>query len=1105
MCIFSQINNTEREKQINLEKIEFKIDSFSIITNSFKMLNKDNTIIPDSLYFLNEIDALIKFSDSNLLGERVTLKYNVFPVLLSKSYYNRKLHFIEPKDNNTYWERNNSSENKKYNSSLVREGNITRSIMIGNSQDFSMLSNIDLRISGKLSDNVKIQSVISDNNLPFQEDGSSYKLQEFDKVFIRIFNKSNEIITGDIFTKNNNRFVKYKRKAKGVIFNNTRELEKFTYSNSSSFSMSKGKYSNNSFKGTEGNQGPYKLRGRNGENYIVVLSGTEKVFMDGEKLERGRDKDYIIDYNTAEIIFTNNTLITKDKRFYVEFEYNDRSYAQSVVTSNQKFVNKKGVISINLYSEKDWKNQNYLTELSDADKQILSESGDSENGVFSSSVDSTLYSEEKILYKNRDTIINGIEFQFYQFSNNPDSAFYQLRFSEVGQNEGHYILSEEGVNGKIYNWTPPIFINGAIIPQGNFTPHIRILSPKSKTLISSEAVYNLSDRIEIHSNTTFQNYDQNLFSELEDSDNSSFATYLCLKYKIINTEKWKLISENSVEFIDERYEGINKFNEIEFERNWNINNLTGDRILQDYRVSLLKNNTDFLKYQFQILNISNNYSGYKNSFQLDYTIKNLSLKSDGNLSSVNPNNYASSLLFFNTSINYNSENFHSFLTLNIENIENRNSIGNLLNNSSAFTQLHVGMARGRWGVEWIKRKDSKQTDFSNSNQLNFNFKLDKSNNLKFNSSVIYRNLNYVTDSITDENNLLSSNILKLYFWDKFLSFDSRYELGKGKQAKKEKSFIKVPMGMGTHNWIDNNNNGIQELNEFVIAIFQDEAEYVTLLLPSTQLENIFILNYQQDISIDVKKISNYKLLKRIYFNNNLQIQSKNKMFNMNPFSEFNTDNSLNFLTQNIYSVFYNKNNKTFNIHFSNKNSIVQNSFSYGVDQQKVKENKLICSFYLWGEIQNKIKLSIGEKENTSNFFENKNYIYSFKKIEENLLFDINNIHFFLNYIRQNKQIFNEDRSVLSEEISAGYKSKNTNNSNLQYFVKLINIHSDLSNNTILNYELLEGLTDGVNVVWGISLQKKLKNNLQINTKYEGRKSKESKTKHVANLGITAYF
>ena len=50
--------------------------------------------------------------------------------------------------------------------------------------------------------------------------------------------------------------------------------------------MSKGKYTTQSFNGDEGNQGPYKLRGRNGENYIVVLSGTEKLFLNGVKLER---------------------------------------------------------------------------------------------------------------------------------------------------------------------------------------------------------------------------------------------------------------------------------------------------------------------------------------------------------------------------------------------------------------------------------------------------------------------------------------------------------------------------------------------------------------------------------------------------------------------------------------------------------------------------------------------------------------------------------------------------------------------------------------------------------------------------------------------------
>ena len=85
-------------------------------------------------------------------------------------------------------------------------GNISRNIVMGNNQDLSVISNIDLRISGKLSDDINIQAVISDNNLPFQADGTSYKLQEFDKVFIRIFDKKNEIIVGDIITKTKSRF-----------------------------------------------------------------------------------------------------------------------------------------------------------------------------------------------------------------------------------------------------------------------------------------------------------------------------------------------------------------------------------------------------------------------------------------------------------------------------------------------------------------------------------------------------------------------------------------------------------------------------------------------------------------------------------------------------------------------------------------------------------------------------------------------------------------------------------------------------------------------------------------------------------------------------------
>ena len=65
-------------------------------------------------------------------------------------------------------------------------------------------------------------------------------------------------------------------------------------------------------KGRDGDQGPYQLVGKDGNKEIVILAGTEKVWCNGKEMIRGANYDYIIDYSTAEVIFTPKVMIDFD-------------------------------------------------------------------------------------------------------------------------------------------------------------------------------------------------------------------------------------------------------------------------------------------------------------------------------------------------------------------------------------------------------------------------------------------------------------------------------------------------------------------------------------------------------------------------------------------------------------------------------------------------------------------------------------------------------------------------------------------------------------------------------------------------------------------------
>jgi hypothetical protein len=290
---------------------------------------------------------------------------------------------------------------------LNTNGAYTRGLSFGNSQNLVFNSNLNLQLDGKLGNDLEIKAAISDNSIPIQPDGTTRQLQEFDRIFIQIKRKNTILSAGDYdLQRPKSYFMQYFKRVQGASLE-TRAITDFSLLKKNktkpgfllpksgrdtvylrtAAAVSKGKFQRQTIRALEGNQGPYRLQGAEGEQFIIVLAGTEKVFLDGQLLSRGLGDDYIIDYNLGELSFTTRRLITKDSRILVEFEYAVQTFLRSTIAANTEWRSKKARIHFNYYSEQDSRSSGAAQDLSPQERRNLALVGDNLRNAFASGVD----------------------------------------------------------------------------------------------------------------------------------------------------------------------------------------------------------------------------------------------------------------------------------------------------------------------------------------------------------------------------------------------------------------------------------------------------------------------------------------------------------------------------------------------------------------------------------------------------------------------------------------------------------------------------------------------------------------------------------------------
>jgi len=856
--LISVISNAQIQSK-NIHKKSFfvkndtvKIDTVSITPFNFKVFSKELTEIDSVKYTIDFSKSLLVFNSNNIEKfNEVIVQYRSYPDYLTKEYFVFDKKLIVPNGSNESQLFSLTTNQQKFPfkpfEGLNTAGNITRGLTFGNNQNGVVNSTLDLQIAGKLSDKVTLKASIIDTNLPIQENGNTYKLNEFDRVFIELFSDNWSINAGDIYLNNNETsFLKFNKKVSGLAVNANINNENSEIKLETSGAIVKGKYKKVQFKGQEGNQGPYKLSDLNSNTYILILSGTEQIYVNGQLLKRGEENDYTIDYNTAELTFTTTFPITADMRVIAEYQYTDRVFTRFITYNNATFKSDKLSVSGYFYNENDLKNQPLEQDLSNEQKQVLAIAGNNSNLMVTPSAYLDTYSEDKILYKKN---LVGVS-EIFEYSTNENDELYNVAFSYIGENLGSYVLKEVIALGKIYEYIGENL--------GNYNPVIQLIAPNKLQIAVFKASYNPNPKTTINAETAFSENNENLFSAIDDSENNGLATKFSWD-QIVFQRKWQLKSSVKFDFINDKFKSVERIQNIEFNRDWNIETISGNQKLLSTSINLSNQKHNSVNYQFENLEFSDSFKGNKHHLYGRLNHKNISIQLNSSI--LNNEAIFEKGTFSRYSINtkYNLLKSWYGFTVNAENNKRTEISTNLASNlSHKFNEYEAFFGAGdstnvysQFGVNLRTTDSIKNNKFeqvNNSKTYYLKSTLIKTKTANLNAYINYRTV--ANKNYKNEESLNSKIVYRQQLFNQFLNFNTVYQTLSGTLPQQDYTYIKTEPGQGFYTWLDYNNNGIKELNEFEIAQFPDQATYLRIILPTVNYIATHQNKFTQTLSIN---------------------------------------------------------------------------------------------------------------------------------------------------------------------------------------------------------------------------------------------------------------
>ncbi|MFM2385920.1 MAG: hypothetical protein RL660_677 [Bacteroidota bacterium] len=1114
------------------------IDSLSILPNTFRVNELDST-----QYSLST-NGILSFKQKPSL-DSISVSYARIGINLSKRYFHKNLAEINQTfgHNSNYTLQSNGSSDKLFEyGEIDYGGSLARSLSFGNAQDVVLNSQFNLQMNGTLADGIELKAAVTDNNVPFQPQGNTQRLQEFDRIYINLSKKKANLLLGDYdMQRPEGYFMQFYKRVQGAYFSNAQQYGKqVKHTYAAGASLAKGKFVRQPMQVQEGNQGPYKLIGPNGETFFIVLANSEKVIVDGIVLQRGEEFDYIIDYNTAEITFMPRMMVNKDRRVIVEYEFNDRNYLNSLFyTSHQVEVGKHWQFSANMYSNQDARNQPFQQELDSTQKSILASVGDNISQAVSITAvrDSSLGA--KVFYLIKDTTVAGITYDsIFVYTAEQNTSAYSVNFSFVGPGKGNYIIDRNTANGRVYKWIAPV--DGVLM--GEYMPYTQLVSPKRLQMFTAGAKYTLDSNTSVAIELGLSNNDPNLFSRIDNEKHLGTAAKFTAQHNRTLSKKHALQLNTTVgyEFVESRFRALERFRTTEFSRDWSLEFEPEFRNehLPSVRLQLSKAQNASLMYEYAGYIRAGLYNANRQRVQYNQQVKNLKLQAEYNNTQIATTTSEGAFLRPSLMLEYTLPRLGNTLIgtkCSLENSLQRSILGQqLLPQSFAFNVAkfyiqNAASATNKFGMSYFAREDQlpslnvlRSATLSHNATAFFDISSWKQQTLRAN--LTYRKL-FVHDTALYRNRADNSLLGRLEHTSQFyrgaISTNLLYEFGSGQELRREITYIEVPVGKGDYAWIDYNSDNVQQLNEFELAQFPDQRRFIRVFTPSNQYINVNYSTVNLSLNLSPKAYFKKEDLPRFQkfltrWTNITNIQLANRSLDNTwqarflPWYVTSVDTFLlaqnNTIANNLY---FNRFSQIWGADYQFQNSSNKNLMTYGVDERSSLEHTLRLRLNINKQLTFLTNARNGNRIFNSQFLEGRNYKLRMNAVEPVLSLlthqQKNRWQLSAKYDERANAINFGGEYSRAQSLSAEFKHTAANRGTIELKSTYSNIYFEGAGNTSVAFIMLDGLTAGRNYLWSASLDKRIGKGFEISLSYDGRKTGINQVVHTGRASARAIF